>query len=231
MSNDYPVLEILELACAAQRVNGEYVKETITFDFNDTAQTTKFTNRTLITYAVGIDSQMWSEVSQDKRPPLLKITQEDKDLADNIQYYFRRLIFSAIAGENSFESNVNAILNDNSIKVNNFGFVACLPSVYKRYLAQSKLNKASRSCDQSYIGSVGDIIEDRDCELIEVFKSKNFEAYNVTAIIDNKMVSWITKFEPNPGPAVLIRAKVKELSKHYRNANPVTRLNYVKIAQ
>lgn len=231
MSNDYPVREILELACAAQRVNGEYVKENIIFDFNDTTQQTKFTNRTLITYALGIDSQMWSEVDKDKRPPLLKITQEDTHLADTIEKYFRRLVFSAIADENSFESSVNTILNNESIKVNNFGFVACLPSVHKRYLSQARLNKASRTCEQSYVGSVGDIIEDQDCELIEVFKSKNFEAYNITAIIDNKMVSWMSKFEPKLGPAVVTRAKIKELSKHYRNNNPVTRLHYVKIAQ
>ena len=235
MSSEFLVQEVLELACAAQRVNGEYVKQDLYFDFDfdedNNTQHKKFTNRTLITYALGVESQLWAEAAPEHRPPLIKILQEDKDLADTIKHYFRRLIFSAIADENSFESNVNQFLNSETITVNNFGFIACLPSVYQRYVTSSKVKKAARSCDASYLGSVGGHIEDKDCEIIEVVKSKNFEAYNITAIIDNMMVSWMSKFEPKIGPAVVVRAKIKELSTHYRNSNPVTRLNYVKVVQ
>lgn len=233
MSSEYSVQEVLELACAAQRVNGEYIKQDLYFDFDEEnkIQRKKFTNRALMAFALGIDSQMWSECPPENRPPLIRITQEDKDLADTIRHYFRRLIFSAIADDNSFESNVNQILNSESIAPNNFGFIACLPSVHQRYIASSKVNKASNTCDASYVGSVGEHIADRDCEIIEVFKSKNFEAFNITAIIDNMMVSWMSKFEPQVGPAVVVRAKIKELSTHYRNSNPVTRLNYVKVVQ
>lgn len=233
MSSEYSVKEILELACAAQRINGEYVKHDLYFDFNEdnNIQRKKFTNRTLITYSLGLESQLWAEAAPEDRPPLLKILQEDIELADTIKHYFRRLIFSAIADDNSFESNVNQFLNSETISVNNFGFIACLPSVYKRYVESAKVKKSAKVCDNVHIGSIGDQIDDKDCEIIECFKSKNFEAFNITAIIDNMMVSWMSKFEPQLGPAVVIKAKVKEHSSHYRYGNAVTRLNYVKIEQ
>ena len=231
MSNEYPLQEVLELACAAQRFNGEYVKEFLPVFDEDETQTKKFPNRTLMAYTLGIESQMWDELPSEHRPQLLRITANDQGLADEIKNYFRRLIFSAIADDNSFETNVNNLLNSESISPNNFGFIACLPSVYKRYVNQRKVKKASRTCDPAYLGSVGDRLEDLDSEIIEVFKSKNFEAYNITAIINNKMASWMSKFELVIGPAVIERAKIKDLSTHYFYGNPVTRLNYVKTAQ
>ena len=63
-----------------------------------------------------------------------------------------------------------------------------------------------------------------------MFKDE-FLVKNVCAIIDNKMVSWISKNNLKTGPAVLIKGKVKDHSKHWKHDNPVTRLNYVKVAQ
>lgn len=229
MTNQYSVQKVLELACSAQRVNNGYIKEVVSFtDENDQVHK-KIPNRGLITFALG--SPTWDYFPKEHRPPLIEISQEDKELADKIRFYFRKLIFSAITDENSFESNVNTFLNSENIAENNIGYIACLPSVYLRSLSKDIIKKASKTCDHVYLGAVGDKLSDVDSEIIECTKSKNFEAYNITAIIDNKMVSWMSSNKLDVGPAVLIKANIKELSSQYFTGIPVTRLNYVKAVQ
>jgi hypothetical protein len=72
---------------------------------------------------------------------------------------------------------------------------------------------------------------DKDCEVIQVKKSKNFDGYGVLAIIDNKIVSWYSRHVLTVGPAVMIKCKIKEHSENWQTKKPETRLNYVKIAQ
>jgi hypothetical protein len=45
------------------------------------------------------------------------------------------------------------------------------------------------------------------------------------------MVSWLNKTNLNLGACVIVKAKVKDHSKHWKHQNDVTRLNYVKAAQ
>ena len=63
------------------------------------------------------------------------------------------------------------------------------------------------------------------------WNNKNFEGYNIDAIINNKMVSWISKTGLELGACVIVKAKIKDHTKHWKHQNDVTRLNYVKAAQ
>ena len=78
---------------------------------------------------------------------------------------------------------------------------------------------------------MSEIFKKINLSLNEAIKSKNFEGYNISAIIDNKMVSWLNKTNLNLGACVLVKAKVKDHTKHWKHQNDVTRLNYVKAAQ
>jgi hypothetical protein len=109
--------------------------------------------------------------------------------------------------------------------------VACLPSVYVRDLAQSKVKRAARTVDDGYLAEIGSTLTDLDAEIISSIKSKNFEGYNIDAIINGKMVSWMNKMNLNLGPAVIVKAKVKDCNKHWKHQNDVTRLHYVKAVQ
>jgi hypothetical protein len=93
------------------------------------------------------------------------------------------------------------------------------------------MEKRVKSLDQGYIGNAGSVILNKDCEVLECSRSKNFDAYNVYAIMDNKMVGWMGKKELKIGPAVVSGAKVKDHSEHWKYKNSVTRLNYVKVFQ
>ena len=126
---------------------------------------------------------------------------------------------------------MNSLLNAETVPKNKFGFIACLPSVYKRDYSRNQTEKRVKTLDQGYVGLIGEQILDKDCEILNSQRSKNFEAWNIDAIIDNKMVSWFSQTDLKLGPCVVIKGKVKDHSKHWKYGSAVTRLNYVKAAQ
>jgi len=226
---EFPTQQVLELACAAQRVNGTYLKEGENVYAQDGVFLyTKHTNKMLMLFT--LDHTLWTADPKDAPMPL-KVLSEDTQLAEDIKKHFRKFMFSAIEGENDFQTNINTILTGNMVKQNQFGYVACLPSVYHRDVAQSKVKRAARTVEEGYLAEIGTQLRDMDAEIISSVKSKNFEGYNIDAIINNKMVSWMNKTDLTLGPAVIVKAKVKDCNKHWKHQNDVTRLHYVKAVQ
>lgn len=227
---NHPKQTVLELACAAQRINKEYVKFTEPIYSNDNKlMAYKWDNKLLM--RLTLDPTIFKPADDGLKPPLLCTNKEDQELADEIQKYYRRLMFAAVEGENEFLTEVNALLNAEEVPESKFGFIACLPSVYKRDYGRHRVEKKVKQADAEYLADVGENLVDLDCEVLSCNRSKNFDAFNIDAIIDNKMVSWMSKYELKLGPAVIVKAKVKDHSKHWKFENPVTRLNYVKAAQ
>ena len=140
-------------------------------------------------------------------------------------------MFSAIKGDNEFQTEVNNILSTETVPANKIGYIACLPSTYARDYAKTQMERRIKSLDEGHAGNVGDVLLNKDCEILECVRSKNFDAWNIYAIMDNRMVAWMGKKEVKMGPAVLVGAKVKDHSEHWKYKNPVTRLNYVKVFQ
>lgn len=230
----FPLQVLLELACAAQRVNKTYQKdlEAIYADKDvivGKVMYYKYPNRQLMLLALGEDKSQYS--SEYPKPQLLCTNLDDRELANDIQKYYRRLAFAAIQGDNEFQTEVNGLLNSTDIPLNKLGFIACLPSVYKRDYARQQTEKKVKTLDVGYVGLVGEEILDKDCEVLSSQRSKNFDAWNIDAIIDNKMVSWMSKNDLKLGPCVVIKGKIKGHNEHWKHGNPVTRLNYVKAAQ
>ena len=226
---EFPTQQVLELACTAQRVNGAYLKETeAVYSADDIYLYLKQTNKILMLCT--LNPAIWTADPKDYPMPL-KIQPEDVSLAEEIKKYYKRLLFAAIEGENEFQTKINSILESETVKENEFGWVACLPSVYVRDKAQNKIKKIARQVEEGYLGEIGSQLKDLDCEILESVKSKNFEGWNISAIINNRMVSWLNKTNLNLGACVIVKAKVKDHSKHWKYQNDVTRLNYVKAAQ
>ena len=226
---EFPTQQVLELACAAQRINGAYIKEDAPVYSEDGAfMYIKHTNK--MQMLCTLDHAIWTADPKDAPIPL-KVLPEDIAQAEKIKQHFRKFMFSAIEGENDFQTNINTILSSDTVKQNQFGYVACLPSVHVRDVAQTKVKKAARSVEEGVLAEIGSTVKDLDAEIISSVKSKNFEGYNIDAIINNKMVSWMNKTDLNLGPAVIVKAKVKDCNKHWKHQNDVTRLHYVKAAQ
>ena len=226
---EFPTQQVLELACAAQRVNGAYIKESQAVYTDDNVYVySKQPNK--IVMLCTLDPAYWT--SDPKEAPMpLRVLPEDTAQADSIRLYYKRLLFSAIEGDNEFLTTINSILSSETVKSNQIGYVACLPSVCARDQVQNKIKKAARQVDEGYLADIGSSLKDLDAEIIASIKSKNFEGYNIDAIINNKMVSWLNKTNLDLGPCVIVKAKVKDHNKHWKHQNDVTRLNYVKAAQ
>jgi hypothetical protein len=226
---EFPTQQVLELACAAQRVNGSYVKEGENVYAEDGVfMYSKKTNKILMLCT--LDHRFWTTDPKDAPMPL-KVLPEDVAQAEEIKKHFRKFLFSAIEGENEFQTSINSILSSDLVKQNQFGYVACLPSVYVRDVAQTKVKRAVRQVEEGYLAEIGSTVKDLDAEILSSVKSKNFEGYNIDAIINNRMASWLSKVDLKIGPAVIVKAKVKDHTKHWKHQNDVTRLNFVKAAQ
>jgi len=230
MSNkEFPTQQVLELACAAQRVNGAYIKEeTPVYSEDGVFMYLKHTNK--IQMLCTLEPAIWTADPKEAPMPL-RVSAEDIALAEEIKKYYKRLLFAAIEGENEFLTSINTILSGDAVKQNQFGYVACLPSVYVRDVAQNKIKKAVRQVEEGYLADIGATVKDLDAEILSSVKSKNFEGYNIDAIINNRMASWLSKVDLTIGPAVIVKAKVKDHTKHWKHQNDVTRLNFVKAAQ
>lgn len=227
--SEFSTQQVLELACAAQRVNGAYLKEPESVFADDGVYLfAKQTNKMLMMCTVLPNN--WTADPKDAPMPL-KVLPEDVELADNIKRHYRKLMFGAIEGSNDFETNINSILTGDLIKTNQFGYVACLPMLYKRDVMQTNVKRAARDAEDGYLGEVNAWITDLDCEVLLVQRSKNFDAWNIDAKINNMLASWMSKVELKVGPCVIVKAKIKDLTKHWKHETPVTRLNYVKAAQ
>lgn len=226
---EFPTQQVLELACAAQRVNGAYIKEGENVYAEDGVfMYSKKTNKILMLCT--LDHTVWTTDPKDAPMPL-KVLPEDVAQAEEIKKHFRKFLFSAIEGENEFQTSINSILSGDQVKQNQFGYVACLPSVYVRDVAQTKVKRAVRQVEEGYLAEIGSTVKDLDAEILSSVKSKNFEGYNIDAIINNRMASWLSKVDLKIGPAVIVKAKVKDHTKHWKHQNDVTRLNFVKAAQ
>jgi hypothetical protein len=226
----YPAQLVLELACAAQRTNGSYIKTgEVIYTDDGKAVAYKYSNKELIKFML----EGYNKFNQvgDFKPQLLNTNTSDTALVEDIRKHYRKLAFSAVAGDNDFQTVVHNILQSETIASSYIGYAACLPSVYAKDVIQSGVKKASKNLDEGYLGDVGSLLTDLDCEILESTKSKNFEGYLICAIINNKMANWFSKHNLNLGPCVVIKAKVKEHSTHWKHGNPVTRLNFVKAAQ
>ena len=99
-----------------------------------------------------VDPAIWTADPKDAPMPL-RVLPEDTALAEEIKTYFKRLLFAAIEGENEFQTNINGFLSSEEIAAKNFGYIACLPSVYARDKVQNTVKRAARTVEEG--GTVG----------------------------------------------------------------------------
>ena len=221
---------VLELACAAYRFYGNvYVKDDLSVLKVHDTDTPIFPNKDLMLNAMGINR--FKSVNGISTIPLISTNLEDREFADQIRKWYKKAIFVAVTGENDFLTSIFGILSNDEIAQNQFGYIACLPHVYKKDVKKSHIKKMLNEAEDVQLGVIDQVIADLDTEILEVKKSENYDAYNVLALIDNKIASWMSSKEIKEGPAVLIKGKIKAIQKSYRVGKTETRLNYVKVAQ
>jgi hypothetical protein len=226
---DFPVQRALELACAAQRYNQCYQKESETLYTDDgKAMGYKHSNKTLMIWT--LDQERRITADPQYLPPVIEANASDRLLTEDIRTYYRRLMFSVLAQpENQFLQEILSLLNKETMNENKLGFIACLPHVYEKDRKRNDITKIIRECDNNYLGSKESKLMNLEATIVDCERSKNYDAYNILAIVDNKLASWFSKFPIRQNKVEIVSAKVKDNNQNWLTKKAETRLNYVKV--
>jgi|TARA_B110000879_G_scaffold101544_1_gene137475 hypothetical protein len=217
--------EALALACAAQRINGSYVKDTRRF--SEPSNKTQFANKEIVKYAyASIDNP----VPHDYVRPVP--TEEDYVQVAEIQKWMRRYVMLGLADLDDFKRDmINAVSTD-VVPVNNLGRVAFIPEFVKRDKHETGLTKEIRIeyRNSTYLGKEKDMVEGV-AKILDKRYSAQWESFNYVAVLDGNLVSFMNKSEFNIGDMKRIKAKVKAQGKNKLFSANETRLNYVRVSK
>lgn len=215
--------EALAVACAAQRINGGYVKDTRRF--SEEENKTQFANKEIVKFAYHGDP---SYLPMDYVRPIP--TEEDYAQVAEIQKWMRRYVMLGLADLDGFKRDMINSVSADVVPVNNLGRIAFIPEFVKRDQHETGLTKEIRIeyRDSQYLGNEKDIVEGV-AKILDKRYSAQWESYNYTAVIDGNLISFMNKFEHNIGDMKRIKAKVKAQGKNKLFSANETRLNYVKL--
>jgi len=215
--------EALAVACAAQRINGGYVKDTRRF--SEPTNKTQFSNKEIVKFAYHGDP---TYLPMDYVRPIP--TEEDYIQVAEIQKWMRRYIMLGLADLDDFKRDMINCVSADVVPVNNLGRVAFIPEFVKRDQHETGLTKEIRIeyRDSQYLGKEKDLVEGV-AKILDKRYSSQWESYNYVAVIDGNLISFMNKFEYNIGDMKRIKAKVKAQTKNKLFSANETRLNYVKL--
>lgn len=199
----YPADLVWAAACAAQRVNGEYVKRG--------QQSEKKINRDLMLEFMNQPST---------------VTEEDFTNGAEVRRYYNSLTFKIVQGEeiSDFDNSALKIAQlDNIFSMYDIALVASLPAACERGRARDQVNKRLSWETSGFVGKVGDKVT-LALEVVKCNFSQNWGIYYVTGITtDNKAVFFGYRSQVAVGSTITAKGTVKA---HRDNS---TQLNRVKV--
>lgn len=215
--------DALAMACAAQRINGSYVKDTRRFSEDNP---TIFSNKEIVKFA------FWQghvdHLPTDYTKPT--VTEADYAQVAEIQKWMRRYVMLGLGDLDEFKRDMINAVSADVVTINNLGRIAFIPEFVKRDQHENALTKEIRVeyRDSQYLGKEKDVVEGV-IKILDKRYSSQWESYNYTAVMDNNLVSFMNKFEHPIGTMKRIKAKVKSQTKNKLFDANETRLNYVKL--
>ena len=215
--------EALAVACAAQRINGGYIKDTRRFSEPDNK--TQFSNKEIVKFAYHGDPDY---LPMDYVRPIP--TEEDYEQVAEIRKWMKRYIMLGLGEVDDFKRDMINSVSADVVPVNNLGRVAFIPEFVKRDQHETGLTKEIRIeyRDSQYLGKEKDVVEGV-AKILDKRYSTQWESYNYVAVIDGNLISFMNKFEHQVGDMKRIKAKVKAQTKNKLFSANETRLNYVKL--
>ena len=215
--------EALAMACAAQRINGAYLKDTRRFSCEENK--TQFANKELVKFAF------------EERPGMLPMdfirpvpTEEDYAQVAEIQQWMKRYIMLGLGDLDDFKKDMISAVAEDTVKVEYLGRVAYIPEFVKRDKHETGLKKEIRVEYRSstYLGKEKDMVEGV-VKILDKRFSAEWESYNYTAVMDGNLVSFMNKYDHEVGAMKRVKGKVKAQTKNKLFGADETRLNYVKL--
>jgi hypothetical protein len=205
-------------ACAAQRINGEYVKAVTSYVTNEdilpeSDQTPpKEINRDIINRLVADPSQ---------------ITDADRVQAEAVRKYYKGFTFKILQGKmlSEFDNNAMVIANRDVIEATyDVAVIASLPASYERAVKRDNLNRKIESASGGFVGRVGDKVN-LTIEVVRSVFSQQWNVFFITGITKDDQPVFFSYREAIPtGKSIVAQGTVKA---HRDNT---TQLNRVKVS-
>jgi hypothetical protein len=207
--------QVWACAVAAQRINGEYLKEPVWTqpdnDLTGPMVLVKDANKQMV--------KQWLRTEN-----FSLVTTADRDQGREIRNYFNGYLLKQISGKiNEFEQTALRIAQMEEFTGRNlleFAVISCLPSVMLRDQDRKELKDAINSSTQM-VGEVGDKIQG----VIDVFRcdyQQMYDKFKVQARMGDSYVNFW--YGSRIDGTVTIRAKIKA-----QRGDNTTQLNFVKI--
>lgn len=208
VSKFYDTMDVVAAACAAQRVNGQYIK--VPYQLGE--ENKRQTNRELV-YQFLEDQSF--------------ITDADRLLAEDIKSHYQGKTFKILGGGfvTDYDRATMKMLEEETCPEGyNLAVLASVPASYLKSVARDKADSRTRFATGGYIGKIGDKVQ-LDVEIMKCVFSQKWGIFYATAITKaEEIVFFGFKQELTVGKFLAIKGTVKS----QRDGN-VTQLNRVKI--
>jgi len=210
---EYDTMLVLSAACAAQRVNGSYIKfATVQVpSINGTVNVHKRTNREL--------TVEYLELQEN-------ITDADRDMAEEMRRYWNGKTFKLLTGEymSDFDRNMLVLLQKETVTEGyDVAVLASMPNSYQKNLKLDERDRRVKYSQGGYIGIVGERVRTQ-VEVLKCVYSQKWFTYFVTGITSSDHAVFFSyKQEVTVGNVLNIAGTVK------RHQNNQTQLNRVKV--
>ena len=240
----FDALETLAVAVACYEINQGYVKAT---EYEHLAQghdgaNSRYANKTLLRAYYDLDYYS----VDSPRPPLVKVTEQHRMIAEDIRNYSKKEIFKVLSKKPAEEVSVFGLnvlmntgpeygeklyqlINQETVNDYDFGYVASAPHYYEIGKSRDYRKRVLDTLDSKWVGSVGGRVFLENFEVLRCTKSKNFEGYVVQGTSDGNLFLYFTSKNCShlrTGHKIKIQGKIKE---HVMESDiiPMTKLNYV----
>lgn len=223
----YPILtvDIFALACVAQRINGQYVKETHTVypggnpwnaDGSEAPYTVVKANKIMV--------REWLA-----KKDMSVVTDADRSEAEAVRGYWQLKLFNVLSGTAS-DYEKSAVESASAAEIDShdqqkIGLISSLPAAYERGMVRDQRLEARQEAafGSQHFGRIGDAVAG-EVRIIDCIYSQNWSCYYVTGTFNGNMVMFTARSAVDAGKVFQMKGKVKK----HRDEN-ITQLNYVKL--
>jgi len=212
----YPIINVIEAACVAQRINGAYEKY-------DRYHNQLGANAPKIV----ANREIMKTVLRAEDTGEYQILPEDRELAEKVLGYAKSMMLEVVKGsDNSFVQLVAEIAQKEEITSPlHLAIIASLPNSYFRSRERLDQNMKLFGKDNILDEAIGNKIQ-LEVETIRCNYSDNWEVYYVTAITGNSTVFYSSKNKIETGKRFRIAGTVKD-----HKDNTRTQLTRVKVLE
>lgn len=196
--------DVWAAACAAQRINGAYLK-TI-----EEGKNTETNRQIMDNFIANTDL----------------ITEADREQGELVRKYYKGLTFKILQGKklNDFDNTAMVIANRDVIESNyDVAVIASLPSCYERGVKRDKDNRKLETASGGFIGRLGEKVK-VNVEVVRSTFSQQWNVYFVSGVTDKDQAVFFSYKQPiNAGKLIIAEGTVK------RHGENITQLNRVKV--